>query len=84
MELISDIRFVSGRTPLLLYGRLLQMEDVALDLLKLGINGFLSIDASADEHFVAIDAVMRGDTYMDSRLKAHVVTALLPRSHRTG
>lgn len=76
LTLITEIRSVAYKTPLLIYGRLTSLQTDMVRLLDEGVKGILSIDANKHIHIQAIDALMRGNSYVDSAVRFQALVNL--------
>nr|WP_295932207.1 hypothetical protein [uncultured Dyadobacter sp.] len=77
LPLICDIKRLQTKAPLLVYGHLSQMHTNFVELLDMGVHGILSSHAARTEHIHAIDALMRGNSYVDVQVKFQAMIRLL-------
>jgi len=77
LGIVSQIRAATSQTPLLIYGNFQQMRNEALHMLNKGVHGVLSVTSGASRHVKAIDALLRGGTYVDEVVKYQVIVDLL-------
>lgn len=77
LSLVNQLKSAAGKTPLLVYGRLSQMHTNMIELLNMRVSGVLSIDAHPAACVQAIDALLRGDSYVDGAAKLQALINLL-------
>lgn len=78
-SVIGDIKSVLGDAPLLIYGHFGSMSRNLAELLDQGVHGLLSATSTDSEHINAINALLRGTSYIDLGVKLNALRTLLRR-----
>lgn len=76
-KVISEIKSVTDKAPLLIYAYFEQMNINFLALLDKGVHGLLSADSGPSRQIMAFDALLRGGSYIDEAVRFQALANLL-------
>ena len=65
---------LAGSTKILLYSHFQKAEHYLFDYIAAGVNGVLDIGSDLTEHQRALDALMRGDAFVDVSTRANMLS----------
>ncbi|MCF0074108.1 hypothetical protein LZD49_26735 [Dyadobacter sp. CY261] len=68
-----NIKALAPKAKILLYAAFITTGPHLFDYLAAGANGLLSLESSTAEHRRALDTVMRGDSFIDDRLRSEML-----------